>query len=202
MNIAIIHSILQSGKKHLIKRLALADYVTGLSIILIVNAFWLAWNNQLYLAVCLAFISMFLDYLDGRLARRFGGSPYGKVLDTLYDMLGWVLFPSLLANIQADWTWWSLAITTTYCLFAALRLSRFTVEGYVETNKKYYTGLPVSYSRYALLVVFVMGAKFSALILAVMIPLMVSSKLFKKSPPILMQVNLLYAAVFLWLHLG
>ena len=190
------------SKKHLIKELSIADYVTCIALVLIVCAFWLAWNNQLYLAVAVTFLSMFLDYLDGRLARQYGGSPYGKVLDSLYDILGWVLFPALMVNVQASWAWWSLIITTSYCLFAALRLSRFTVAGYVETDKRYYTGMPVSYSRYALLLVFIAGAKISALMLAVMIPLMVSSRLFKKSPPFLMQINLLYAAIFVWLYLN
>jgi phosphatidylserine synthase len=189
------------SKKHLIKELSVADYVTSISILLIVNAFWLAWNNQIHLAIAVTFISMFLDYLDGKLARKYGGSPYGKVLDSLYDILGWVLFPALMVNVQSGWAWWSLIITSTYCLFSALRLSRFTVAGYVETSKRYYTGMPVSYSRYALLVVFVAGAKISAIMLAVMIPLMVSSRLFRKSPPFLMQINLLYAAIFLWLYL-
>jgi CDP-diacylglycerol--serine O-phosphatidyltransferase len=189
------------SKKHLIKELSAADYVTSISIVLIVNAFWLAWNNQIHLAIAVTFVSMFLDYLDGKLARKYGGSPYGKVLDSLYDILGWVLFPALMVNVQSDWAWWSLIITSTYCLFSALRLSRFTVAGYVETSKRYYTGMPVSYSRYALLVVFVAGAKISAIMLAVMIPIMVSSRLFRKSPPFLMQINLLYAAIFIWLYL-
>lgn len=189
------------SKKHLIKELSGADYVTSISIILIVNAFWLAWNNQLHLAIAVTFVSMFLDYVDGRLARKYGGSPYGKVLDSLYDILGWVLFPALMVNIQSDWAWWALIITSAYCLFAALRLSRFTVAGYVETSKRYYMGMPVSYSRYALLIVFIAGAKVSAIMLALMIPLMVSSRLFRKSPPFLMQINLLYAAIFLWLYL-
>jgi hypothetical protein len=30
---------------------------------------------------------------------------------------------------------------------------------------------------------------------------MVSSRLFRKSPPLLMQINLLYAAIFFWLFL-
>lgn len=189
------------NKKHLIKELSKADYVTSLAILLIVNAFWLAWNNQIYLAVSITFISMFLDYADGRLARKYGSSPYGKVLDSLYDILGWVLFPAIMVNIQTNWAWWSIIITSIYCLFAALRLSRFTVAGYVETSKRYYTGMPVSYSRYALLLVFIAGGKLSAFILGAMIPFMVSSRLFKKSPPFLMQINLLYATIFLWLHL-
>lgn len=189
------------SKKHLIRELSRADYVTSLAILLIVNAFWLAWNNQIHLAIAITFVSMFLDYADGRLARKYGGSPYGKVLDSLYDVLGWVLFPALMINIQTDWAWWSLVVTSLYCLFATLRLGRFTVSGYVETDKRYYTGMPVSYSRYALLVVFIMGGTVSLLLLAIMIPLMVSSRLFRKSPAFLMQINLLYAAMFLWLYL-
>jgi phosphatidylserine synthase len=188
-------------KKHLLKELSYADYVTSLSIVLIVTSFWLAWNDLLYLAVAVTFVSMFLDYLDGVVARKYGGSPYGKVLDSLYDILGWVLFPALLINVQTDWAWWSIIVTTVYCLFAALRLSRFTVSGYVETDKKFYTGMPVSYSRYALLFVFLANGLFSTLLIAAMIPFMVSSRLFRKSPPFLMQINLLYAALYLWLAL-
>lgn len=188
-------------QKHLLRELSVADYITTLSVVLIVCAFWLLWNDQLYLAIAITFVSMFLDYLDGRVARKYGGSDYGKVLDSLYDILGWVLFPALVVNIESNWAWWSITITTIYCSFAALRLSRFTVAGYVESNKRYYTGMPVSYSRYALLLVLLADAKLSALILALMIPLMVSSRLFRKSPAFLMQVNLLYAAIFLWLYL-
>lgn len=189
------------SEKHLLKELSRADYITILSLFLIVNAFWLLWNGWFYIAIAVTFTSMFFDYLDGYVARRFGGSPYGKVLDSLYDILGWVLFPALVINIQANWTWWSLIITTVFCVFAALRLSRFTVAGYVESKKRYYVGMPVSYSRYALLFVVVGGAKLSAILLMVMVPLMVSSRLFKKSPPVLMQINLLYAALFILLHL-
>ena len=189
------------NKKHLLKELSSADYITLLAMLLIVSAFWFLWNKQIYLAISLTFTSMFFDYLDGKIARKYGGSEYGKVLDSLYDILGWVLFPALMINIQTQWAWWAILVTTIYCLFSALRLSRFTVAGYVEKDKRYYVGMPVSYSRYALLVILLFGGKLSVLFIAIMIPLMVSTKLFKKSPPILMQINLLYAAIFLWLYL-
>lgn len=189
------------NKKHLLKELSAADYITLLSLFLIVNAFWLLWNNQFTLAISITFVSMFFDYLDGKIARKYGGSAYGKVLDSLYDILGWVLFPALVINIQTGWNIISIFITTIYCLASALRLSRFTVAGYIEKDKRYYTGLPVSYSRYALLIVLLWHAWASLLILAVMIPLMISSRLFRKSPSWLMQINLLYAALFLWLYL-
>ena len=188
-------------KKYLLKELSWADYITLLSLFLIVNAFWLLWNGHMYIAIAFTFVSMYFDYLDGYIARKFGGSDYGKVLDSLYDILGWVLFPALVINIQSHWAWWAVVVTTFYCLAAALRLSRFTITGYIKTDKRYYVGMPVSYSRYALLLVLLFNAKLSVLLLAIMVPLMVSSKLFKKSPPLLMQINLLYAAIFLWLQL-
>lgn len=190
------------NKKHLLTELSYADYITVLALSLILNGFWLLVTGKVRLAIAIAFVSMFLDYLDGAIARRYGGSPYGKVLDSLYDILGWVLFPALVINIQTSWAWWSVVITTLFCLASAIRLSRFTVEGYASTvDKRSFAGLPVSYSRYALLLVLIVGAKISVMILAIMIPSMISSRLFRKSPPFLMQINLLYAAIFLWLAL-
>lgn len=187
-------------KKHLLKELSKADYITLLAVFLIINSFWLLWNGEIYLAISLAFVSMYLDFLDGFVARKYGGSDYGKVLDTLYDVLGWVLFPSLVINIEAHWAWWSLVITTIFCLASVIRLSRFTVAGYVEKNKKYYTGLPVLFSKYALLTCLLFDAKISLLILIIMIPLMVSSKLIKKPHAFFAQLELLYAVVFLSLY--
>jgi phosphatidylserine synthase len=189
-------------KKHLLFELSAADYVTVLAIFLIVNAFWISWHGQIKLAIAAAFLSMFLDYLDGSVARKYGSSPYGQVLDSLYDILGWVLFPALVVNIEAKWAWWAVTITTLYCVFAAIRLSRFTVAGYVKKDKSYYTGVPVLFSKYALLVVLFDQAKISALILAAMIPMMVSSRLVKKPRPFWARLELFYAVIFFWLYLN
>lgn len=189
-------------KKHLIEELSRADWVTVTSILLITCAFWLTWKQHIYLAMSVAFVSMFFDYLDGYLARRYGSSDYGKVLDSLYDILGWVLFPSLIVNIQTEWHWWSLVVTTVFVVAAALRLSRFTVKGYNESKPiRHYVGMPVSYSRYALVVAPLFSGLLSLLFVAIMIPLMISNRLFRKSPPILMKINLLYAVIYLWLFI-
>lgn len=186
-------------EKHLLRQLSRADYVTALAIGCAVNAFGLLWHGHTELAISLIFVSMFLDYVDGMVARKYGGSPYGAVLDSLYDVMGWVLFPALVINIQTGWAWWSIIATTIFCVFGLLRLSRFTVAGYVETDGRYYRGMPVLFSKYALLVALVFGAKLSVVWLAVMIPLMVSSRLVRKPHPFLAQLELAYAAVFLWL---
>lgn len=191
-----------TNKQHLLSELSRADHVTVFATFLIINAFWLLWLGQTKLAVSLAFASMFLDYLDGVIARKYGGSKYGNVLDSLYDELGWVLFPALVINIVGGWKWWIVMVTTLYCLASVIRLSRFTVAGYVGSDDKYYTGVPVLFSKYPLLLAFIAGAELSAVILAVMMPLMVSSRLIKKPHPFFAQLELLYAAIFLWLYLA
>lgn len=190
------------SKKHLLTELSWADYLTSSATFLIVSAFWLVWLGHTKLAVSAAFVSMFLDYLDGTVARKYGGSPYGQVLDSLYDVLGWVLFPALVINIEAHWAWWAVLVTTLYCVFGVIRLSRFTVAGYVKTDQNYYTGVPVLFSKYALLLAFILQAKLAVVILAIMIPLMVSSRLIKKPHPFFAQLELLYAAIFLWLYIA
>ncbi|MDB5179288.1 MAG: CDP-diacylglycerol--serine O-phosphatidyltransferase [Patescibacteria group bacterium] len=182
--------------------LSVADYVTLTAVAFITSAFWLAYHGQLYLAMVLAFASMFLDYVDGAVARKYGGSPYGAVFDSLYDVLGWVLFPALVINIQLNWHWWSLVITTFYCVFCVIRLGRFTIRGYVKTDGLYYTGLPVLFSKYGLLLAFVPHYRWlAAVYLAAMIPFMVSSIRILKPHPIFAQLEAVYAVIFLWLYL-
>lgn len=188
-------------KKHLLVQLSKADYVTLTAVFLIINAFWLLWHGKTELAISLAFVSTFLDYMDGVVARKYGGSPYGKVLDSLYDTLGWVLFPALVINIQSGWTWLSIIVTSIFCVVAVLRLGRFTVDGYIESDKRYYVGLPVLFSKYAILLAFVAHGALSVIWLATMTPLMISSRRIAKPHPITAQAELLYAAIFLWLAL-
>ncbi len=188
---------------HLLAELSRADFVTLAAVLAIVNSFWLLWHGLTELAVALAFVSTFLDYLDGVVARRHGSSPYGKVLDSLYDVLGWVLFPALVVNIRTHWAWWSIVVTTIFCLFAILRLGRFTIGGYEESvapNKLHYTGLPVLFSKYALLLAFVANGALAVATLAIMTPLMVSNRRIPKPHKITAQIELIYALIFVWLY--
>lgn len=181
----------------LIRRLSRADGITLTAVLLVVQAFWWLGQGEPELAAALACVSMFLDYVDGAVARRWGSSAYGRVLDSLYDVLGWVLFPAAVINLRLEWTWWSLVVTSLFCLAGLLRLSRFTVEGYSGESEPHYVGLPVLFSQYALLAAFIWPPS-AALMLAVMVPLMVSERRFRKPPPVLSYLLLVYGAVFGW----
>lgn len=189
-------------RKHLLLELSGADWVTALATALIVIATWLLVAEHYEPAIAVGFVSMYLDYVDGAVARRYGGSPYGHVLDSLYDVLGWVLFPSLAINVATNWSAWAVVVTTVYCVACVLRLGRFTVEGYVESESRYYVGLPVLFSQYALVVVPVFAGTISVIGLAVMVPLMLSSRLIKKPHPATAYGPLLFAALFLYLSMA
>jgi phosphatidylserine synthase len=185
-----------------VRQLSSADWVTVSAVAVAANAYWAVFLGRVWLGTGLAFAAMFLDYLDGAVARARGGSPYGAALDSLGDMLIWVLFPALVINIQLHFAWWSVAVTTIYMMFAVVRLGRFTVGGYVKTDKSYYTGLPVLFSKYALLLSFVPHFGWLALVfLAAMVPLMVSSRLVPKPHPLVTQSEIVIAAIFLYLAL-
>lgn len=181
----------------LVRQLSRADAVTLTAVLLAVQALWWLWRGRPELAAALACVSMFLDYVDGAVARRWGSSAYGRVLDSLYDAVGWVVFPATVVNLRLDWAWWSLAVTSLFCLAGLLRLSRFTVEGYVGESRPHYVGLPVLFSQYALLAAFI-WPPLAAIMLAAMVPLMVSEHRFRKPPPITSYLLLVYAAIFGW----
>ena len=181
----------------LIRQLSWADGVTLTAVLVVVQALWWLGRGQSELAAALACLSMFLDYVDGAVARRWGSSAYGKVLDSLYDSLGWVFFPATVINLKLDWAWWGLMITSLFCLAGLLRLSRFTVQGYVGDSQRHYVGLPVLFSQYALLAAFI-WPPLAAVMLAVMVPLMVSELRVRKPPPIVSYLLLAYAAFFGW----
>lgn len=181
----------------LIRQLSWADGVTSTAILVVVQAFWWLWRGQTDLAVALACISMFLDHIDGVVARRWGSSAYGRVLDSLYDVLGWVVFPATVINLRLDWAWWVVAVTSLFCLSGLLRLSRFTVEGYIGESQLHYAGLPVLFSQYPLLASF-LWPPLGGLMLAPMVPWMLSERRVPKPHALLAYLLLVYAALFIW----
>ncbi len=97
------------------------------------------------------FVAMFMDGMDGRVARLTNTeSDFGKEYDSLSDMVSFGLAPALVVYqwgaaslAEYGWAWgkfgWLAAFF--YTVAAALRLARFNTQ-VAETSKLFFQGLP------------------------------------------------------------
>jgi CDP-diacylglycerol--serine O-phosphatidyltransferase len=104
----------------------------------------MAMNGRYDLATVGIFAAMFLDSMDGRVARMTNTqSAFGEQMDSLSDMVSFGAAPALIAY---EWTLrdlgrWGWIAAFVYCACAALRLARFNVNTGV-VDKRYFQGLP------------------------------------------------------------
>ena len=104
----------------------------------------MAMNGRFDLATVGIFAAMFLDSMDGRVARMTNTqSAFGEQMDSLSDMVSFGAAPALIAY---EWTLrdlgrWGWIAAFVYCACAALRLARFNVNTGV-VDKRYFQGLP------------------------------------------------------------
>lgn len=100
-------------------------------------------DNQFAIASFMILLSMVLDGMDGRIARRFDAtSPFGKELDSLADLVSFGVAPAVLiyafkfkglGNI-------GLILTLLFVLCGAIRLARFNVLNITD----YFIGVPIT----------------------------------------------------------
>lgn len=115
-----------------------------------------AMNGRFEAAVIAVFIAMFMDGLDGRIARLTNTqSDFGKEYDSLADMVSFGVAPAL---VMYTWALAPLgkvgfAAAFMYAAGAALRLARFNTQVGIA-DKRYFQGL-ASPAAAALLVSFV-----------------------------------------------
>lgn len=101
-------------------------------------------NGRFELAAIGIFVAMFLDGMDGRVARLTNTqSAFGEQMDSLSDMVSFGVAPALFTYEWAlrglgRWGWLAAFI---YVACAALRLARFNVNVGV-VDKRYFQGLP------------------------------------------------------------
>ncbi len=92
----------------------------------------------------LILVSIFLDFMDGRVARATGTtSKFGMEFDSLSDLISFGMAPAILIylSVLRYLSVWGIAITIFYVVCAAIRLARFNVQSQVE-EKDHFTGLP------------------------------------------------------------
>jgi CDP-diacylglycerol--serine O-phosphatidyltransferase len=104
----------------------------------------MAMNDQFAAAAIAIFLAMFLDSLDGRVARMTNTqSAFGEQYDSLADMISFGAAPALVVYAWAlkgmgKWGWLAAFI---YVAGAALRLARFNTNIHV-VDKRFFQGLP------------------------------------------------------------
>lgn len=91
-----------------------------------IAAIAMTFQNRPILALVLIFLGQFFDLFDGRLARKYGSTRHGAILDDIADGTSFGLATSLLICQQLQFT--SLAWTASTLFFIAVifRLIRFT----------------------------------------------------------------------------
>lgn len=95
-------------------------------------------------ACYLVLVSMFLDGLDGRVARLTGtSSKFGVELDSLADIVVFGVAPAMLLYFYTGnyYGRYGMAISAVFVVFGAIRLARFNITHNDEPN--YFIGLPI-----------------------------------------------------------
>lgn len=135
----------------------LPNMVTAANMVLGILAIVYAFNDALsmklaaeakqlpfVLSARLILIAIFVDFLDGRLARATGTtSRFGMEFDSLSDLVSFGVAPAVLIylSVLRYLTFWGAPIAVLYVLCAAIRLARFNVQAQVE-EKDHFMGLP------------------------------------------------------------
>lgn len=108
-----------------------------------------SFEREYELAVMFIVIAGFLDFLDGRLARRLGlASDFGVQLDSLCDICSFIIAPAVFAySMEAVDLNIRIGVSLIYVIAGFLRLARFNITGTTLTaNGKYFEGMPVPFS--------------------------------------------------------
>lgn len=123
---------------------ALPSFFTIGNLFLGIISIILAIQGEWQYAAIMVIIGMFLDGLDGRVARMLNTqSEFGKELDSLSDVISFGVAPALIMYVAVlrDYDVWGWIITAIYPICGALRLARFNVQPGIPG---YFIGLPIT----------------------------------------------------------
>ena len=136
---------LVSSKK---TRYLLPNILTLAGVCLGISSIKFSIDGNFSLAVILILLAAILDALDGRIARLIKGtSEFGKELDSLTDFVSFGIAPAFILyfwelNNYGKLGW---AITLIYSVCCVLRLARFNLTKFVETESwknNFFEGIP------------------------------------------------------------
>ncbi len=102
-------------------------------------------------ALVLILAAAVVDGLDGVVARNIGGSPIGKYLDSLADMVSFGVAPAIVTYVLLNdylhvyaYAYITLALCGAYVISGMLRLARFDARPFFQKDKVYFEGFPIT----------------------------------------------------------
>ncbi|UMZ74248.1 CDP-diacylglycerol--serine O-phosphatidyltransferase [Natranaerofaba carboxydovora] len=100
-------------------------------------------NSQYKVTLTLIIICMFLDFLDGKVARILGvSSSFGKELDSLSDVVSFGVAPAVFTYTILPYNaYWVSLILAIYLICGVCRLARFNVS---SNNNSNFSGFPIT----------------------------------------------------------
>jgi len=200
-------------RSHFIVSLTRVDLLTLGSLLLACLGLLYAFHGMLTLAIALMLISMFVDMLDGLIARRMKlESEFGRYLDSFCDVFTYLVLPLFILFQFGMRDALSISALFAYLTCGLLRLSRFNSIGTIEAEGiAYHLGLQVIWSQ--LLVVLAFPAWWLldgwaryplAVILFVMSLFMIRNLRFPKPTRYLLQTVIILSVtvIYFYLHLN
>ena len=132
------------------------DLLTLVSLLLACLGLLSAFNEALTLAIGLMTLAMFVDMLDGFLARRLKlESEFGIYLDSFCDVFTYLLLPLFILFQFGMQDVLSLSALFLFLICGLLRLSRFNIVGTIEDEgTAYHLGLQVFWSQLLVVLAF------------------------------------------------
>jgi len=110
---------------------------------------WLAFNSHPTGAIITLMIAGICDLFDGKIARMCKNRTdedklFGVEIDSLADMVAFVVFPIVIAYTLGINNWYNIIFFTLFTICAITRLAYFNVSTNGDGPVKYYSGLPVT----------------------------------------------------------
>ncbi|GAA0387647.1 hypothetical protein GCM10009541_33290 [Micromonospora gifhornensis] len=148
------------GERTIARRVkfALVNACTLASLVLGINAIFIAMNGDVRVAALLLIACVAFDGLDGALARKLGvSSPFGAQMDSLADMCSFglaapvVVYASLAGEVPTAAAGVAAALVAA-C--AAIRLARFNVS---PQDGRFFSGVPTTMAAAVLALMVVIG---------------------------------------------
>lgn len=130
------------GPREWARKIGPAGAVTVASIGAAWAAVGLLIGGHLRASVLVALLAFILDNVDGLVARRTGtSSQFGRTFDSLADLVNYSVWAALATSLWIAPGVWGWVVGAVIVAGGAIRLTRFTVDGFEDGPVAYYRGV-------------------------------------------------------------